>query len=856
MLALLAPQVASQVIRCEGPAYAIAVPADFPSIQAAVNSARPGDTVFVAAGVYYEHVIVNKTITLLGEGGATVVDGDGTGTVIQVTADHVKVTGFTLQNTGWKWGRAGVEIYGADSCVVENNVVYWTCHQIRLVESHGSKVIANVVSAPRDPFPQSAYGIRLENCTDCLVLNNNVSDNIGGIHFEGATNCVARGNRVFQNSQGIRLYSPCVDTAVVGNIVVNNTNDGMLVALPSNTTFVQNMWCHNSFINNTQSFIGDLAGCVWDNGQEGNFWSTYAGADADGDGIGDIPHTIDAKNQDRYPLMHPWSPLPVHNVNTGLGYAAIQAAIDAPQTGEGHRLVVDPGTYTEHLAVHKSVTIVGSEAETTIVDGAGSGPVVHITASGVAFSGFTVRNGGNASIDASGPGYGIFVDYCQDVTITANAVTACRYGIYLFHSARTTLMDNTVSANYEDGIWLYFSENTVLARNCMMDNKYNFGVYGQAFAEFNNTIDLSNTVNAKPIQYVIEVSDRVLDSGTEAGTVYLINAHNVTVRDLCLSGNGNGVFLWNATASTVENVTVSGCNYGIYLQESDGNVVRGNRCPDNWVGIFLESSDENQVTGNTAAENEKGISLYRANANSLEGNTLTGNLFGVRFFAAGANQMWHNNLVENTYQTDLVIAYGNSFDDGYEGNYWSDYDGADAADDAIGDTAYVIGNERDRYPLMGRFYKFTVSSVPEELCVGVVCSSLISGFSSEREENTLSLNVTVDPAKPQFCRLSIPTTLLRPPYTVKAFNSSWFNAPSHIISSTDESVTILYFEYDSSVQLITIAGARPPSPIDAQSAVIVGAVVVSVCFAAYFAATRRKRRTKIINDAQSAQIPT
>jgi hypothetical protein len=43
----------------------------------------------------------------------------------------------------------------------------------------------------------------------------------------------------------------------------------------------------------------------WDSGYPsgGNYWSNYTGVDADNDGIGDEPYTIDANNTDRYPLV-------------------------------------------------------------------------------------------------------------------------------------------------------------------------------------------------------------------------------------------------------------------------------------------------------------------------------------------------------------------------------------------------------------------------------------------------------------------------------------------------------------------------------------------------------------------------
>jgi nitrous oxidase accessory protein NosD len=60
-----------------------------------------GDTVFVRAGTYYEHVVVNKSISLTGENRDTAfIDGNHSGTVLRVTASHVLITNFIIQNSG------------------------------------------------------------------------------------------------------------------------------------------------------------------------------------------------------------------------------------------------------------------------------------------------------------------------------------------------------------------------------------------------------------------------------------------------------------------------------------------------------------------------------------------------------------------------------------------------------------------------------------------------------------------------------------------------------------------------------------------------------------------------------------
>jgi parallel beta-helix repeat protein len=94
-------------------------------------------------------------------------------------------------------------------------------------------------------------------------------------------------------------------------VVKNNITDnevGMLV-IGSPNTLVYN----NNFVNNQRDlsyFVGPGFGmidsiAVFDNGEEGNYWSNYNGTDTDGNGIGDSPHIIDENNTDNYPLMEP-----------------------------------------------------------------------------------------------------------------------------------------------------------------------------------------------------------------------------------------------------------------------------------------------------------------------------------------------------------------------------------------------------------------------------------------------------------------------------------------------------------------------------------------------------------------------
>src|SRR4030043_965503 len=86
-------------------------PADFSTIQEAINGASDGDTIYVRAGVYYEHLsLIKENISLVGENPhTTIIDGNGTGSCISVTRRRVTIGGFTVQNSayGVKLGPAG-----------------------------------------------------------------------------------------------------------------------------------------------------------------------------------------------------------------------------------------------------------------------------------------------------------------------------------------------------------------------------------------------------------------------------------------------------------------------------------------------------------------------------------------------------------------------------------------------------------------------------------------------------------------------------------------------------------------------------------------------------------------------------
>lgn len=243
---------------------------DYLTIQGAIdaNETLDGHTIMVDAGVYYEHLMVHKAVSLVGENGTeTFVDGNGTGTVVYITADNVKISGFTVQNGGNVTGCSGIHVADSVGVNISRNIIRNNLRGIFVMDSSNTVLWGNEVS-------NGEYGIRLYYSSNNVLWGVKVSNNSRGIYFGYSDNNVLSGNVISDNEEGIRMFVSS------GNVIF-----------------------HNNFVNDTKPVVSVDSVNSWDNGVEGNYWSGYEGIDEDQDGIGDTPFIINENNTDSFPLM-------------------------------------------------------------------------------------------------------------------------------------------------------------------------------------------------------------------------------------------------------------------------------------------------------------------------------------------------------------------------------------------------------------------------------------------------------------------------------------------------------------------------------------------------------------------------
>ena len=307
-------------------------PADFHSIQEAIDAAKMGDTIYVKMGTYRENLVVNKTVSVVGENKEnTVISAmlrHNRGP-IWLKADNVDITGFTVHFQSSSYytscifvdhskgnnishnrlisGDVGIHLQSSDSNVLANNEAKGN-HLICISLQNSS---SNIVANNSCSYFIDAIGILVtESSNSNFVAGNNLSLLHVGIKLEDSCNNSISENSASMNDCGISLHGSCTNNTIVKNKVSRNACG---VEIDLDFTGV-NLIYGNEFTENTvQAQV--LKGSVnLDKGYPtgGNYWSDYTDEDlyngqfqneTGRDGIFDHPYVIDEDNVDYYPIV-------------------------------------------------------------------------------------------------------------------------------------------------------------------------------------------------------------------------------------------------------------------------------------------------------------------------------------------------------------------------------------------------------------------------------------------------------------------------------------------------------------------------------------------------------------------------
>jgi parallel beta-helix repeat protein len=250
----------------------------FNTIQDGTNAVETNGTVLVSNGTYAESILINKSLDLLGENkNTTRILGTGNGTGVNITANNVTISGFTIQNYTKGYGI----IIASSMNRITNNiisdtiggiVIFWNPFEPTYPNNGFNMVTENLL------IRNEGFGIVVSGKNN-TILRNSISQSEYGIMVEIAESNNISQNHISDNDNGIVIMIS-YDTMIYQNTISKNLELGLFDFCTSSTIIRQNNFIENGhhayfhqavilrlrFFKNYFDF--PITRSIWD----GNYW--------------------------------------------------------------------------------------------------------------------------------------------------------------------------------------------------------------------------------------------------------------------------------------------------------------------------------------------------------------------------------------------------------------------------------------------------------------------------------------------------------------------------------------------------------------------------------------------------------
>ncbi len=186
--------------------------------------------------------------------------------------------------------------------------------------------------------------------------------------------------------------------------------------------------------------------------------------------------------------------------------------------------------------------------------------------------------------------------------------------------------------------------------------------------------------------------------------VNIYSSQYITISGSNITQNNQGIYVSESSKTQIiSNNIVTSNGQPIWLNKADTtfifeNVISPNVPSSNYAGIIVELGSKNIIVGNILENFSEGIQLTQTSNATIAGNNITNNYEGLNLIDGTANNLIYLNNFENDSSPVVLDDLGqnfNAWDNGTQGNYWSNYsaiypNATELGNSGIGNTPYVL----------------------------------------------------------------------------------------------------------------------------------------------------------------------
>ncbi|MHA2264131.1 MAG: NosD domain-containing protein [Candidatus Thorarchaeota archaeon] len=372
-------------------------------------------------------------------------------------------------------------------------------------------------------------------------------------------------------------------------------------------------------------------------------------------------------------------------------YTSIQSAIDSASPGD--TVFLYSGLYQESVLVDRTISIIGENRNSTVLESGSSSYVILIDADWVNITGLSVRdklgtglhlsNAENCSINRISIPYGdpgiyvggsgnnsitnstirkssIVISNSVDNLVADNELLDTFYGISLHESDLNSIVNNVIQDNWY-GIHVRNSRANFISGNVLLNN--GILLEGSSPDMWNShNIESTNTINGKPLYYW---SNRIGGQvPSDAGQVILANCSSILLHHLEVSNASTGIQAGFSSNITITDNSFVGNLIGVSLVYSDYSYIGNNSAIENRDAFYLYHSDNNTISGNVASKGDAAVRIYYSRGNNIENNIVNLSEWDAIVLFFSCNTKISRNLVESNRITaiDLHHSWSNLVD--------------------------------------------------------------------------------------------------------------------------------------------------------------------------------------------------